>query len=214
MPELITPTTRLHASWLESRAEFGPDGHQDGAGLSSDDELDTPEGFAAWVARVRRRADLSVPPEEGRVHCTNLWIVEGDTYLGTIELRHTLNDFLREAVGHIGYSIRPSARRRGLATWALAQVLPRAARLGLDRALVTCTPGNEASARTILRNGGVLEDVRETVLGPKARYWIPLDQHRTTGGRRMSGPNQPGTPPIARAPRTASTLDSISTKDK
>ncbi|MER5637784.1 GNAT family N-acetyltransferase [Kitasatospora sp. NPDC002227] len=175
MPELITPTTRLHASWLEARAEF--DGaHQDGSGLAPDDETDSPAGFAAWVDRLLRRADTSVPPEEGRVHATHRWIVEGDTYLGAIDLRHELNDFLLEAGGHIGYSIRPSARRRGLATWALGENLHLARRLGLPRVLVTCDPGNEPSARTIRSNGGVLEDVRETVIGPTSRYWIGLSR--------------------------------------
>jgi predicted acetyltransferase len=40
--------------------------------------------------------------------------------------------------------------------------------LGLDRILVTCDDDNEASRRTIQRNGGVLEDIRQD----KLRYWI------------------------------------------
>jgi len=108
------------------------------------------------------------------VPATYWWIVEGDTYLGAIDLRHRLNDILLEAGGHIGYSIRPSARRRGLATWALGAVLPEARGLGLKRVLLTCTHGNTASARTIEHNGGVLEDVRETAIGTKCRYWITV----------------------------------------
>jgi predicted acetyltransferase len=53
-------------------------------------------------------------------------------------------------------------------------VLDRASARGLDRVLVTCDDGNTASARTIERNGGVLEDVRETWLGLTRRYWIEL----------------------------------------
>jgi predicted acetyltransferase len=44
--------------------------------------------------------------------------------LGAIALRHELNDRLTQ-LGHIGYDIRPSARRRGLATWALGRMLER-----------------------------------------------------------------------------------------
>ena len=65
--------------------------------------------------------------------------------------------------------MRPTARRRGHATRALAQMLPRCARLGIDPALVTCDVDNEASRRTIERNGGVYEDTREG----KLRYWVP-----------------------------------------
>jgi predicted acetyltransferase len=46
--------------------------------------------------------------------------------------------------------------------------------MGLDRVLLTCLPENTASARIIEKAGGVLEDIRETALGPERRYWISL----------------------------------------
>ncbi|MGW6691125.1 GNAT family N-acetyltransferase [Streptomyces sp. NPDC054961] len=174
MPELIFPTPRLQASWLASREEWGDDAPMDGAGLGSDDDVESAEGFAAWVERLHGYADRTLPIEQGRVHATYWWIAEGDTYLGAIDLRHYLNAFLVDAGGHIGYSVRPSARRRGLATWALGSVLYEARLLGMDRVLLTCDPDNEASVRTIEGKGGVLEDVRETLIGPKRRYWIDL----------------------------------------
>jgi predicted acetyltransferase len=174
MPELIAPTVRLRRAWLESRDEWGPGVHEDGAGLRPDDDVDSPDGFAGWVTRLLRASDPSIVPDEGTVHCTYWWIAEGDAVLGAIALRHELNDFLLDAGGNIGYGIRPSARRRGLAGWALGAVLPYAKGLGLDRVLVTCNVANEASRRTIERNGGVLEDIRDTELGRLRRYWIAL----------------------------------------
>lgn len=176
MPELIAPTTRLHSSWLESRAEWGVDTHQAGAGLRGDEDVETPAGFAAWVAGLNAQSDPSVLPEPGRVHCTSWWIVQDDIYLGAIALRHELNDYLREVGGHIGYGIRPSARRQGLATWALDAVLPHARALGLSRVLVTCEVGNVASARIIEKAGGIFEGARDTDLGVIRRYWIELNQ--------------------------------------
>ncbi len=177
MADLIAPTVRLHSSWLAARDEWPPGSHQDGAGLRlvDDDDLDSREGFASWVERLHEQSDRSLPVGPGRVHATHWWIVDGETYLGAIDLRHYLNAFLLEAGGNIGYSIRPSARRRGLATWALGAVLLKAPALGLDRVLLTCDDGNAASARTIESNGGVLEDVRSTDIGVKRRYWISLD---------------------------------------
>jgi predicted acetyltransferase len=174
MPELITPTVRLHASWLDARDEWDADAHQDGSGLrlAPPGDLGRADVFDAWVDRLRRQSDPSVALGEGYVPATHWWIAEGDTYLGAIDLRHRLNDLLLEAGGHIGYSVRPSARRRGLATWALGAALVEARAIGLARVLVTCTDGNTASARTIEHNGGVLEDVRETAIGTKRRYWI------------------------------------------
>ncbi|MFD3876120.1 GNAT family N-acetyltransferase [Streptomyces sp. NPDC058623] len=174
MPELIAPTAGLHSSWLAARAEWGADAAMDGAGLGSDDDVETPEGFAAWVERLRGYSDRTLPVEQGRVHATYWWIVEDDTYLGAIDLRHYLNAFLLDAGGHIGYSVRPSARGRGVAGRALTAVLHEARVLGMDRVLLTCDPDNTASIRTIERAGGELEDVRETLIGPKRRYWIDL----------------------------------------
>ncbi|WP_328886170.1 GNAT family N-acetyltransferase [Streptomyces sp. NBC_00316] len=169
MPELIAPTTRLHSAWLEARDEWGPGLHEDGFGLGPSDEVDSPDGFAAWVALL---ADASGPKavENGR-GCTYRWIVEGDRVHGGIALRHGLNDHVPQC-GHIGYGIRPSSRRRGLAGWALGRMLDEARGLGLDRVLIVCEVDNLASVKTIEHHGGVLEEVRETAHCPVRRYWI------------------------------------------
>jgi predicted acetyltransferase len=177
MPQLIAPTPRLHASWLAAHAEWAPGGDPGRAGLwlaAEGDDFTDPEVFAAWVALLRDQAGHARPLPGGRVPTTHWWIAEHDTVLGAIDLRHALDAFLSEAGGHVGYSVRPSARRRGLATWALGAVLPEARALGLDRLLLVCDAANTASARVIVRNGGVLEDVRTTRHGVKNRYWTDL----------------------------------------
>jgi len=171
MPELIAPTTDLHTSWLEAHHEWGPGLHEDGFGLAPSDEVDSPAGFAAWVARL---ADESDPVKaNGRALCTYRWIVEGDRVLGGIALRNGLDDFVLRA-GHIGYGVRPSARRRGLAGWALGRMLDEAREVGLDRVLIVCEADNTASAKTIESRGGVLEGVQDTEHGPELRYWISV----------------------------------------
>jgi predicted acetyltransferase len=176
MPELISPTAQLHQSWLEARDEWGEGAHMAGSGVSlfPDYDLTTVEGFRAWTEQLRRQADPGTAVLVRLVPSSYWWIVEAGQYLGAIDLRHELNEFLAVAGGHIGYGIRPSARERGLATWALGQVLPHARRLGLDAVLVTCDETNVASAKTIERNGGVLESITDTSVGRKRRYWIPL----------------------------------------
>ncbi len=174
MPELVAPTARMHAAWLESHREWGPGLHEDGFGLWASDEVDSADGFADWVRRLNDQADSTRPLDPGRVRCTYRWIVEGERVLGAITLRHELNDVARRVIGHVGYGIRPSARGRGLATWALGRMLVRARVLGLNRVLITCEVDNIASARTIEHHGAVLEDVRDTELGPVRRYWVTL----------------------------------------
>lgn len=161
MPELIAPTTRLHRAWLEAHAEWGPGLHEDGFGLAATDEVESPAGFADWVAR---RNDPANP-------ATCRWIVEDDQVLGGIALRHAWTDYVRWA-GHIGFGIRPTARRRGLASWALGQMLDVAREVSLDRVLVVCATHNLASASTIERCGGVFDAIGQTPFGPVRRYWI------------------------------------------
>ncbi|CCH32030.1 GNAT family N-acetyltransferase [Actinosynnema sp. NPDC047251] len=163
MPDLIAPTTRLHSAWLDAHAEWGPGLHEDGFGLAPTDEVDSPAGFAAWVARLTAESD--------RATCR--WIVEDGRVLGGIALRHRWDDHVRWA-GHVGFGVRPTARRRGVAGWALGRILVDARRVGLDRVLVVCATGNTASAKTIERLGGVFEEVRDTQYGPVRRYWIEL----------------------------------------
>jgi predicted acetyltransferase len=168
MTELVPPDVRWQRSWTACMLEFG-DTYPHGSGVDDHTTYDE-QGCAAFVAERLRAGDRSVPPREGWVHCTFFWIVDGDEVVGSLALRHELSDWLLEEGGHIGYSIRPSRRREGHASRALALALDRARGLGLDRVLVTCDTDNDASRRTIERNGGVLEDTRNG----KLRYWIAL----------------------------------------
>jgi hypothetical protein len=95
-------------------------------------EVDSPAGFAVWLARLTARSDSVKTNDVGKYRYTYRWIVS-DRVLAEIALRHGSGDYVRWA-GHIGYGIRPSARRRGLATCALGQTLDGARVLGLDRA--------------------------------------------------------------------------------
>jgi predicted acetyltransferase len=176
MPELIPPAARLHAAWLEAHAEWGPGQHEDGFGLRPSDEVRSPDGFAAWLTRLAAQPDL-VDGATGH-RCLYRWIVEDDRVLGGIALRYGSDDYVRWA-GHIGYGIRPSARGRGLGSWALSQILDEARAVGLERALLVCAVDNLASAKTIERCGGVLEGIADSKFGPVRRYWINL--------RRLSG---------------------------
>ena len=96
--------------------------------------------------------------------------------VGMIQVRHYFNEYLEKYGGHIGYSIRPSERRKGYACRMLHDFLPYCREIGLSKVLITCLSDNEGSRRTILKNGGVYE---ATVFEPEEkeyleRYWITL----------------------------------------
>jgi len=180
MTRLVRPDVALRPSWAATVAEF-EGGHIDGSGLGDLADLDTTqEGCRRAVEHLLAQADPSTRLPEDRVPCSFFWIVAdapagpagggAEEVVGHLALRHELNDWLLQFGGHIGYSVRPSRRREGHAGRALALALDEARGLGLARVLVTCDEDNEASRRTIERNGGVLEDVRSG----KRRYWIDL----------------------------------------
>lgn len=176
MAELIRPDVRVRESFLAAMAEFraeGRGGADDESMIGSEHHKyggtwHTVDGFAAYTVSLRADAYEETPRPEGRVPCTTLWWVEGDTYLARLAIRHRLNDHLRELGGHIGYDVRPTARRRGHATAMLGAALPIARRLGIASALITCDFDNVASRKVIEAHGGVFEDQR----ADKLRFWV------------------------------------------
>jgi predicted acetyltransferase len=178
---LAAPDTRYHASYLAALAELAAEGNSHYLDMVFSAEpgfagvrytletLASPETFAEFCAYTIALADKETPRPAGWVTGTYLWMVDEDEVLGRISLRHDLTPWLLEAGGHIGYAVRPTARRRGVATRALGLMLPIAAERGIDPVLVTCDETNVASRKVIEANGGVFEDLR----GAKLRYWIP-----------------------------------------
>ena len=175
MTHLSLPDARLRQSLLETIADFGEVTQMHGSGFWHLDEgkFDTSEqGTVAMAATLRAFGDPTHEIDESLVHSDYFWITDGEPeqVIGFLAIRHALNAFLLDQGGHIGFSIRPARRGEGHASRALALALERSAELGLDRVLVTCDDDNEASRRTIVRSGGVFEDVRDR----KERYWIEV----------------------------------------
>ncbi|MGR6968036.1 GNAT family N-acetyltransferase [Streptomyces cynarae] len=172
MPELINPTARLRASFLAAVTEFRQDRDTPVPWFVTDVDppaLTDARAFNAYVARVLGERDETAAPWDGFVPMTTLWWAEGDQMLGRLAIRHRLTPALEKAGGHIGYDVRPSARRQGHATAMLAAALPIAASLGITEALLTCDDTNTASQRVIEANGGRFIDT----VGQKLRYWVP-----------------------------------------
>ncbi len=169
--ELVKPSAALREAYLDFVAEFRAAGEDEipgrGAPLGAD--------FEAFLASLRRRARAESCPN-GLVAASTWWLVQGGRVIGTCNIRHGLNELLRDHGGHIGYSIRPSERRKGYGSRMLALALQRLAELGIDRALVTCDATNLGSAVVIRRNGGQLDS--ETVSPQTSRltqrYWVPV----------------------------------------
>ena len=111
----------------------------------------------------------------GWVPCTTLFWREGQALCGVLNIRHSLSDFLRNTGGHIGYSVAPPHRRKGIASAMLAAAFDELRALGIEEALLTCDALNIASRKTIERNGGqcVREGVPEGL--DRIQRWYTID---------------------------------------
>jgi predicted acetyltransferase len=139
------------------------------------------ENIAQWVSECRNM--------ENRAYAQSLGFVEGEQFMliredekrifGMIAFRHYLNQTLEKTGGHIGYSIRPSAWRKGYGKAMLSLCLDKCHAFGLDKVLITCNSKNEASRKTILSNGGAFDSIAIEFDGGKVeRYWLPCGELR------------------------------------
>lgn len=114
------------------------------------------DDFPALLQRLDNLArGINLPA--GFVPSSTFWLVRGDELVGVSNLRHCLNDRIREIGGHIGVGIRPSFRGRGLGTLLLGLTVAEARQRGISPIHIHCHKHNTASARMIVGNGGVLE---------------------------------------------------------
>lgn len=184
---LAPPHVRFHASFLTAVDEYVAIGDLRYSGVPDLPAEGTFPGLrftrdglaqeSEFARLVRARLDderPETPRPFGWVPATYRWLEHADhpgEYLGQISLRHRLTPFLLEEGGHIGYTVRPGARRRGYAVAALRQMLGLAAQRGKPQVLITCDTDNTASAKVIESCGGLLDDVRHD----KRRYWVPTE---------------------------------------
>ncbi|PZE32231.1 MULTISPECIES: GNAT family N-acetyltransferase [unclassified Curtobacterium] len=168
MLELVRPQTALYEAWAEAHAEWGPGVHEDGFGITAQDDVGDEDGFRTWVGRLHARPGAL------------WWIVEDGRVLGGIALRAPGDAAGVQRFGHVGYGIRPSARGRGVATWALGQVLAHASRVGIDPVIAVCRDDNDGSI-------GVLEHYDAVLLSTERRGGVRLRRYAIARSHRRPG---------------------------
>lgn len=170
---LIRPTSEYASQITEYRHEFLDAGDSmDGTGPLR--RIKDPEEYITVCSEYEDPA--TVPSH--LVPATQFFFIRksDNKLVGMIQIRHSFNDFLEKFGGHIGYSVRPSERRKGYAREMLKMALLFCREIGLEKVLITCIDGNVGSEKTILANGGVYES---TVHEPNEnedlkRFWIAL----------------------------------------
>ncbi|MFI5345425.1 MAG: GNAT family N-acetyltransferase [Elusimicrobiota bacterium] len=131
--------------------------------------------FSEHVERLRKNArGEDLPP--GRVPDTMLYAFVDGVIVGRVNIRHELNEHLRERGGHIGYSVAPRYRRRGYAAEMFRLCLPICRAVGLTRILITCDDDNVGSWK-LLENAGARLEARRTDAQTGMfyrRYWLDV----------------------------------------
>ncbi|NMB61889.1 MAG: GNAT family N-acetyltransferase [Chloroflexi bacterium] len=170
---LVKPHLRFQTQYLEMLHTWEASEEQPAPWIFEQDYSD----FAALVCKLNDLSrGVNVPTEF--VPCTTYWayLPGRDRLVGGVNIRHYLNDFLAQGWGHIGYGVHPDERHKGYATLILKMTLQKCRTMGLQEVLLGCFKENIASARTILNNGGVLEnEIIDNESGKLLqRYWIKL----------------------------------------
>ena len=167
--ELVFPTPEHKQAAMDYRREHLDCGETH---LHGSTGLHQAEDYDAWLAGVIR-GQTSVPP--GYVTGVMYFAFVDGRIVGTIAVRDFLNDALLKNGGHIGYGVRPSERQKGYAAQMLALALDKCRERKMERVLITCDKSNVASAKTAMKNGGVLKDEYTDDDGSvMQRYWITL----------------------------------------
>ena len=136
MIQLVRPTEELKEQALEFKQEFFDHGE---FVINGSELFDKTDDYTEWCRSIDANTKEETVSPDWVVTDTFFAVDDNERIVGIIDLRHTLNDFLKD-LGNCGYSVRPSERRKGIATEMLRQLLD-----------------NEPSVKTIIRNGGVYE---------------------------------------------------------
>lgn len=87
---------------------------------------------------MEKEQNKTSPLDKNLVPFILYFMVDENRIIGVADLRLRLNNFLLQYGGHIGYSIRPSERRKGYGNIILKFVLEKCKEMDLSPVLVTC----------------------------------------------------------------------------
>ena len=165
-PEYRPQLNDMMTEWLAAEQNFSP------YAIRRNDYRD----FEYYLEHLEIKEERDGRVPDSTYFCLDL---DRNIFVGAVNIRHYLNEALLFSGGHIGDGIRPSERRKGYATAMIRLALEECRKLGIPRVLMTCDKDNVASARTIIKNGGILENEIINEEGvPEQRYWIDLEKYR------------------------------------
>ncbi len=131
------------------------------------------EKYDDMILRLKnRRKGIGITNRD--VPASVYFIVVDDNVIGTIDIRHKINDNYFSRLGHVAYYIKFEERKKGYATQALNLALKIYKKHGIKNILITCLKENIASRKVIEKNGGKFEKEFYDCVTKKyiQRFWI------------------------------------------
>jgi predicted acetyltransferase len=166
--QLILPSVEYKNSFIKAVKEYQAENLFNYQHL---DIKDLEDNFEKYVEDVKNEAKgIGLPA--GYVPHTVYWLVDDQGYIGRLDIRHQLNEFLDKFGGHIGYDIRPTRRLQGMGKLILKLAIEKARELGIKEAVITCDVDNMGSRRIIEANGGKFAEVTTGPSGLKKRRYL------------------------------------------
>lgn len=152
--KLVKPSEKLKNKAQEFKLEYFDNGENVLHGGALLEQL----AYDEWLELIEDNSSEATVKSNWVVSSTFFAVRESDSkIIGIIDIRHYLNDFLENYGGHIGYSVRPTERRKGYATEMLKLGLKYCKSIGLNTVMLACYKDNTASSKTIVKCGGILE---------------------------------------------------------
>jgi len=141
--------------------------------------IHNPEKYDEWKNTIfeeyeNKAKGINLP--DGFVASETFWVVEGDEYIGTINIRRSLSDNLREYGGHAGLVIRYTRRKMGYGRKIVEMMLEKIHHMGVGEILLTCEETNIGSQKILEKLKPVRVEKADVMLNnrltPIKRYYF------------------------------------------